>query len=370
MSLQKVIVAPDSFKGSLSAGQAADIIAQEIKAHYPSCEAVKLPLADGGEGSIEAILAAMGGRLEAAQVLSPDSREITAHFGVTPQGLAILEMAESSGLTKQIGLHPMTANTFGFGQLILRALELGLREFYLCIGGSATTDGGCGMAAALGVRFMSEAGVSFIPCGATLARIASVDTSGIDARILASNFTVLCDVTNPLYGSSGAARVYAPQKGANPEEVKVLDNGLCHLSSVFRQNSGTDYSKLPGAGAAGGLGFGCMALLGAQQISGIQAVLDLYDFKKQLIDADLIITGEGRLDDSSFMGKTLAGILQNSGSVPVVSICGVSSVKESLLEGYDLSVFEMSSGISTQESLENPERHLRRTVSKVLSSLA
>ncbi|MCL2654700.1 MAG: glycerate kinase [Coriobacteriia bacterium] len=367
--MNKVIVAPDSFKGTLSAGQAADLIAAEVAARYPNCTVVKLPLADGGEGSAETIIAASGGRIMEAQVLSPDERQITAGFGVTASGQAVLEVAASSGITQQAGLHPMTSSTFGFGQLILHALELDLRDFFLCLGGSATTDAGCGMAAALGATFLDENGTSFIPCGATLQQVARIDMSSLDQRVQGSNFTVMCDVENPLYGPCGAACVYGPQKGANPTQVRALDRGLRHIAEVFLQMFGHDYACVPGAGAAGGLGFGCQAFLNARLESGIDAILELCDFKKHLEGADLIITGEGQLDDQSLSGKALSGILRAAGNVPVISICGICDAPTSLLREHHLIVFETSKGISAKESMEHPEEHLSRTTAKALSPL-
>ena len=368
--MNKVIVAPDSFKSSLSAQQAADLIAAEVVARYPDCTVVKLPLADGGEGSVETIIAAVGGRIVTAGVLSPDDRTITTGFGVTPTNQAVIEVAASSGITRQTGLHPMTSSTFGFGQLILRALDLGLRDFFLCLGGSATTDAGCGMAAALGVKFLDATGVSFLPCGATLQQVAHIDLSGIDRRVRDSKFTVMCDVENPLYGLRGAAYVYGPQKGADPTQVAALDRGLRHIAEAFHNMSGIDYSPVPGAGAAGGLGFGCLAFLNARLESGIDAILELCDFKKHLEGADLIITGEGQLDDQSFSGKALSGILRAAGNTPVISICGTCVAPESQLRAHNLRAFETSVGTSVEESMQSPEKYLRRTVNKTLEDLS
>lgn len=367
--VKKVIVAPDSFKGTLSARQVADAIAEEIAASRPDCSIVKIPVADGGEGSVETIISAVGGSIKETLVLSPDQRQIAASFGITADGKAVLELAQSSGITKQIGLHPMTSNTYGFGQLILRALELGLRDFILCIGGSATTDGGCGMAAALGVVFLDSSSISFIPTGATLQRTASIDMSGCDQRVSECKFTVLCDVDNPLYGPNGAAYVYGPQKGADSLQVKALDEGLRQVNDVFSRILKTDYAYVPGAGAAGGLGFGCMAVLKAELASGIDTILELCAFKKHLADADLIITGEGKLDEQSFSGKVLSGILRNAGSVPVVSICGVCDCEESSLHKHNLTAFEAGEGVSAEESLANPREYVKRAIARAIQAL-
>lgn len=364
--LHKVIVAPDSFKGSLTAAQAADIIAEEIVAAYPSCEVVKIPLADGGEGSVETIISVLGGDIVQTSVLSPHEREIAAHYGITPEGTAILEVAQSSGITRQSKLNPMISNTYGFGQLILHALDQGLRDFLLCIGGSASTDGGCGMAAALGVRFIDENGIDFVPSGESLERITQIDMTGIDRRIAESTFTVLSDVTNPLFGSEGAALVFGPQKGASPQQVLQLDSGLHHLSEVVIKAIGQDYSQDLGAGAAGGLGFGCLVFLNARLESGIDSILDLLNFHEHLVDADLIITGEGKLDEQSFSGKALSGIMRSAQGVPIVVICGVCDMEQETLDGYNLVVFEASENSSIAQSFADPEQSLRQAAQKAV----
>ena len=366
MNLNKVIIAPDSFKGTISAKRAADIIGLEVNAAFPVCEVVKMPIADGGEGSVETIIAAIGGDFHEKHVLSPDDRRIDACFGIAANGVAILEMAQSSGITRQIGLHPMTSSTYGFGQLILAAFELGAREFILCIGGSATTDGGCGMAAALGAIFTDMESRSFVPCGETLCKIARIDVSDIDIRIRKSRFTVICDVENPLFGENGAAFVYGPQKGANPEQVRLLDEGLRHLGAKFYERFGIDFVNAPGSGAAGGLGAGCVAFLNATLRSGIETILKICDFEKHLDGADLIITGEGRLDEQSFSGKTLSGILRSAKNVPVWSICGVCMCNDELLQKNNLVVFETKEGITAEESMSDPEKYLAAAARKAI----
>jgi len=367
MNLNKVVIAPDSFKGSLSAAEVTEVIASAVKEAFPGCDIIRMPIADGGEGSVDAVLSAVGGYVVKTEVLSPDNRKINARFGITDNNAAVIEMAQSSGITQQIGLHPMTSNTYGFGQLILAALDRGVKTFTLCIGGSATTDGGCGMAAALGVRFTDKNGNSFIPGGETLCDIDKIDKSGIDERTADSTFTVMCDVDNPLYGSNGAAYVYSPQKGATPEQVRILDDGLRHYGAVLNEHFGQSYSEIPGAGAAGGLGAGCMAFLGAKLRSGIDALLELYNFKAQVADADLIITGEGKLDSQSFQGKVLSGILREAGDIPVWSICGISDCDEVILREKGLTVFQASEGISVEESKKEPAKYLRLAAMRACS---
>ena len=357
--LNKVIIAPDSFKGAISSIKAADTIAGEVKAAFPDCTIVKMPIADGGEGSVDTILAALGGEVFQAEVLSPDGRTIGASYGIASNKAAIIEMAQSSGITRQEGLHPMTSNTYGFGQLIIAALDRRAGDFILCIGGSATTDGGCGMATALGAKFTDSSGNSFIPCGGTLGRIARIDTSGIDRMIRESRFTVMCDVENPLHGINGAAHVFGPQKGADRGQVLELDEGLRHFGAILHNHFGRDFANTPGAGAAGGLGAGCMAFLNAELVSGIEAILKLCDFKTHLADTDLIITGEGKLDSQSFSGKVLSGILSNAGEVPVISICGMCECDDELIRKHGLAVFEAREGISIEENMRDPEKYLR-----------
>jgi len=369
MQPNKIIVAPDSFKGTLSSKQAAEIIANEITAFFPDCTVVKMPIADGGEGSVDTIIAALGGQIYSASVLSPDDRLIDASYGIATSKAAILEMAQSSGITKQTGLHPMSSSTYGFGQLILAALGQGAKEFVLCIGGSATTDGGCGMAAALGVRFFDERGNSFVPCGGTLSKIAKIDMSDTDKRIRESSFAVMCDVDNPLYGENGAAHVYSPQKGATPEQVLALDEGLRHLGDVLFGFFGIDHAGMPGAGAAGGLGAGCIAFLGAKLASGIEMILQLCDFEKHIADANLIITGEGKLDSQSFSGKVLSGLLRNAGRAPVWSICGVCDCDKETILRHGVTVFQACEGASASESLSDPEKYLRIAAGKAMMKL-
>ena len=403
-ALTKVVIAPDSFKGSLTAMQVADTIAEVVHELHPHCEVVKLPLADGGEGSIDAILSALntasnvaegkgdGGNnndadndssdsrrsdstssVHSVQVLSPDEQLIDAQFGIIHKDKgksAVLEVAQSSGITRQAGLNPMTSSTYGFGQLILAALDVGVRDFTLCIGGSASTDGGCGMAAALGVKFLDADGKYFVPNGEMLSQIESIDVSMLDSRIAQSKFTVLCDVSNPLFGLDGAAHIYAPQKGATPTQVKLLDVGLRHLSKVVTATTDRNYADFPGAGAAGGLGFGSMVFLQAELVSGIKAILDLCQFEEHLQEADLIITGEGKLDSQSFSGKALSGILQAAEEIPVISICGSNDCDEISLSEQGIKVYVISEYFTLEESMQNPESCLKMTTSKALSQLS
>ena len=366
--MNKIIIAPDSFKGSLTSAQVTETISKEIQTAFPDCNIIEMPIADGGEGSVDTIISVLGGAIHKSNVLSPDDRTIEANYGIATNGTAVLEMAQSSGITRQKNLNPMTSTTFGFGELIKAALGKGAREFVLCIGGSATTDGGCGMAAALGVEFFDSKGNKFIPSGETLSEIAKIDTKNLDKRIAECKFTVMCDVDNPLFGERGAAYIYSPQKGATPAQVLILDSGLQHFGEKLSEHFGREFYNIPGAGAAGGLGAGCLAFLGANLMSGIEAILNLCNFAKQSKDADLIITGEGKLDEQSFQGKVLSGIRKNSGNVPIWSICGVCDYDKKTLKNEGISVFETSEGISKEESMKNPEKYIKAAVQRAIAA--
>ena len=367
--MNKIVVAPGSFKGALTAKQAADIIAEEVSAAFPECDVVNIPIHGMGECNIEMIVSKIGGKVYRAQVLSPDDRQITAQYGITAYGTAIIEISQSSGITKQLGFHPMTSSTYGFGQLIMAATQWGARDFLLCLRDSATTDGGCGMAAALGVRFLDRKGNSFIPCGDTLNKIASIDMSGIDKRLTWSKFTVMRDVETPLFGTKGTAYVDGPQKGADPNQVVKLDKGLRHLGVVLHKHFGKDFANITGAGAGGGMGAGCMAFLGAKLMNRTEVMIKLFSFKKQIARADLIITGEGKLDSQSFREKGLSYILRDAGKVPVWSICGVCEYNEALLFRHNLIVFETREGISVEESVSKPALYLRSTARKAVQCM-
>lgn len=355
--MQKIIVIPDSFKGSMSSQEVTDILA-ESAGKYMDCEICRLPIADGGEGSVDCILRAKGGSRKAVMVHSPEGKWIEAAYGILSDGTAVLEIAESSGLTKQTGFCALEASTYGFGELIKAALDEGCRKFFLCLGGSATTDCGCGMAAALGIIFYDQEGRTFVPAGGTLADVSKIDCSRLDQRIRASVFTVMSDVTNPLYGPFGAAYIYGPQKGASKEETAILDAGLIHVAEVIERDCQTE-APAAGAGAAGGAGYGCTAFLGAKVVSGIDGMLELCQFDTLVKDCDLVVTGEGCLDEQSLMGKVLSGIRQHSGDREIVSFCGICKVPEKELLQYHVAAVEIARGISIQESMEKGQYYLK-----------
>ena len=341
--MKKCVVVSDSFKGTVSSREICAIAQQVIPRHFPACEVVCIPVADGGEGTVDCFVQAMGAQRVGVTVTNALGEKSAAAYARLGE-LAIIEMAAAAGLPQVGALRcPGTATTYGVGELIAHAVDSGCRKILLGLGGSATNDGGCGCAAALGVGFLDADGQSFVPVGDTLGRIARIDTAEAAALLRSVEITVMCDVTYPLYGPTGAAYVFAPQKGAVAEKVKSLDAGLRHFGDVIRSQYGLDVSAMPGAGAAGGMGAGCVALLGGTIQSGIDAVLDVTGFDRQLEGADLVITGEGRIDSQSADGKVVSGVarLTRAKGVPLIAIAG--GIADSAGAVYDIGVSAMFS---------------------------
>ena len=341
--MKKCVVVSDSFKGTVSSREICEIAQRVIPRHFPACEVVCIPVADGGEGTVDCFIQAMGAQRVEVTVTNALGEKSAAAYARLGE-LAIIEMAAAAGLPQVGALRcPGTATTYGVGELIAHAAHSGCRKILLGLGGSATNDGGCGCAAALGVRFYDADGQSFVPVGDTLGRIARIDTAEAEALLRSVEITVMCDVTNPLYGPTGAAYVFAPQKGADAEKVKSLDAGLRHFGDVIRSQYGLDVSAMPGAGAAGGMGAGCVALLGGMIQSGIDAVLDVTGFDRQLEGADLVITGEGRIDSQSADGKVVSGVARRTRAkgVPLIAIAG--GIADSAGAVYDIGVSAMFS---------------------------
>ncbi|MBR6790042.1 MAG: glycerate kinase [Oscillospiraceae bacterium] len=322
--MKKCIIIPDSFKGTLSSAEICSVMSGAVRRHWPDCEIHAIPVADGGEGTVDCFLAAMTGEkvpLDATGPFGEPVKGYYARFG----SRAVLEMAMFAGLPQAEGrLDPEKTTTFGVGEAIRKAVSDGCTEILLGLGGSCTNDGGCGMAAALGVRFYNKEGNAFIPAGGSLHDIVRIDLS--DARQLLQNvkITAMCDIDNPLYGESGAAHVFAPQKGADEAAVRRLDDGLRHLAAVIEKDQGISVAELPGAGAAGGMGAGVVAFLGGGLRPGIEAVLDMTGFDALLDGTDLVLTGEGRIDSQSLRGKVVIGTVHRAKTknVPVVAVVG------------------------------------------------
>ena len=339
MELQKIIIALDSFKGSLTSLQAAKACEQGIRHIFPSCNIITLPLADGGEGTLEALVYATKGRYVTSIVHDPLMRPVKAAYGISGDGkTTFIELAQASGLVllKPEEQNPMKTTTYGTGELIRTAIENGSRNFLMGIGGSATNDAGTGLLQALGFRFFDAENRPVHGCGENLQKIVRIDTQEVMPELAACRFHITCDVTNPLAGPMGAAYVYAPQKGATPEMVGLLDNGLRHFAGIVERECRCNISTIKGAGAAGGTGGTLAAFFHATLDSGIRLLLDALHIAKYASDADLIITGEGKIDRQSFMGKTLQGIVAfgRANNIPVIAIAGkVEQIPASLKSG-------------------------------------
>jgi glycerate 2-kinase len=323
----RVVVAPDSYKGSLSALQVAEAMERGVKAVFPDAEVRKVPIADGGEGTVEALVAATHGTIRHAAVRGPLGEAVRAAWGVLGDGeTAVIEMAAASGLplVPRDRRDPRITTTHGTGELLRAALDAGLRRVIVGIGGSATNDGGTGMARALGVRFLDAQGADLPEGGAALARLARVDLGGLDPRLAAASLLVACDVDNPLTGPRGASAVYGPQKGATPEMVRELDAALGRYAEVAQAATGREVEERPGAGAAGGLGAGLLLFTPARLRPGVAIVLETTHFDEVVRGADLVITGEGRTDFQTAMGKAPVGVAAAAKrfGVPVVCLAG------------------------------------------------
>ncbi len=325
----KIVIAPDSFKENLTSLQVAQAIEKGIRRVIPGARVVTVPMADGGEGTVQSLVDATAGKMVRKKVTGPLGDPVTARYGMLGDGVtAVIEMAEASGLplVPKDQRNPLLTTTYGTGELIIDALNRGAEKIILGLGGSATTDGGSGMAQAIGVRFLDQSGQELKQpgCGGMLASIASIDISGVDKRIRANTIIIASDVDNPLCGKKGAAHVFGPQKGADPAMVKLLDANLKHYGQLIKKTTGRDVSKLAGAGAAGGLGAGLVGFARAKLKSGIDIVVDVTGLDKYLKGADLVITGEGRVDFQTVFGKTPSGVAKaaKKHKVPVVAIGG------------------------------------------------
>lgn len=327
----KIVIAPDSFKESLAASAVAKAIEKGLKRVLPEADCVRVPMADGGEGTVEAVVTATGGRRVRRRVRGPLGQAVTATFGVLPDGSAIVEMAAASGLplVPPARRNPLKTTSYGTGQLIRAAIEGGARRIVVGIGGSASNDCGAGMAQALGAVFRDGRGraLTRVLAGGDLAAVASVELAGLAARLAGIELLVACDVRNPLCGPRGASAVFGPQKGASPAQVDLLDAHLAHFGHLIERSTGRRVMKRPGAGAAGGLGAALMGFCGGRLVPGVELIAELVGLDRALAGADLAITGEGRLDAQTAFGKTPAGVarLARARGVPVVGLGGALS---------------------------------------------
>lgn len=374
-NIVKILIASDSFKGSLSTVEVAEQIKKGILQVFPDTEFQIMPIADGGEGTVEALISNLGGRYESVQVHTPNGELTQAIYGILDNGTAVLEMAQASGLT----LVPaeerdiLTATTYGTGELIKAALDRGCRRICIGIGGSATNDAGVGMAQALGVSFRDREGQEIPWGGGSLKEIASIDMTGIDKRLKETEIIVMCDVTNPLYGPDGAASIYGPQKGATEELIAYLDQGMIHLADMVQAQTSTDIRWEKGAGAAGGLGWGLVVFAGATLKRGIEAILDICNFDERAAWADLIVTGEGQIDNQSVCGKVIDGISQRAAvhGKPVIAIAG--SVADNADGVYRVGVQSMEACVcrpmKVKQALDNAKGYLEKAAERMFRSI-
>ena len=336
-----VLLAPDSFKGTLSAVAVASTLADVLTAEDPALTAVELPIADGGEGTVDAYLKIFGGERRTRTVQSPLGHPVDAAYAILPDGTAVIETAAASGIAIEKENDAMHASSFGTGELLRDALDCGCKTVLLGLGGSAMTDGGTGFLRALGAKFLDRDESELPPGGGELLRLRRIDLSGLDPRLQTVTLRVLCDVKNPLFGPDGAAHIFAPQKGADPSQVRLLDLGLRQLAFCAANATGRDNARLPGAGAAGGMGFLLQTFCGAELRSGIDCILDAARFSDRAKTADLIVTGEGKMDAQSLMGKAPFGVASRAGQTPVAAVVGLLDAEEdAVMQGGIAKVFE------------------------------
>ncbi|MBN2850285.1 MAG: glycerate kinase [Erysipelotrichaceae bacterium] len=337
--LKRILCIPDSFKGTLSSAQIIHTVTTVMQKHLPEVQVLGIEVADGGEGSVDAFLSISGGEKIVCEVSGPRFERIESFYGILPGKIAVIEMASCAGLPLvKDHLDPLTTTTYGVGELMISAWEKGCRKMIVGLGGSSTNDGGCGAAAALGIEFFDEEGKSFVPTGGSLHRIAKIDASHPHPLIKGSEIITMCDIDNPMYGPQGAAYIFGPQKGADPANVLVLDQGLRHLAKRIEDDLKQDVSSIPGTGAAGGMGAGMVAFFHSSLQSGIETILDVAKFDELVQGCDLVITGEGRIDAQSLRGKVPIGVAKRAKKAGVPVLCIVGSIGEGLDEAYELGI--------------------------------
>lgn len=357
----KFLFASDSFKGTLSSEQIITLLDAAAKNVFPDCETMGIPVADGGEGTIDAVISVLHGSIYEVDVHGPLMEEVVSRYGETGNGAAVIEMAAASGLpmVPVDKRDPRVTTTYGTGELIKTALDRGCRDITIAIGGSATNDGGMGAMRALGIRFLDENGEELSGCGNDLARVADIDISGLHSAVKDARFTIMCDVNNPLTGPDGATYTFGKQKGGSPEILDELEQGMIHYAALIREKMGTDVDQIPGSGAAGGLGAAFCVFLKAEMKSGIETVLDLIHFDELLEGVDLVITGEGRIDWQSAFGKVPSGIGNRcrKKGIPAIAIVGGMGDKAEMIfdHGIDSIITTINGAMGLDEALERAE---------------
>ena len=369
----KIVIAPQAFKGSLSALNVATAVQKGVRRIFPDAQILTCPVADGGDGTLETLVESSGGKIMETNVADPTGKPIVAQWGAMGDGnTAVIEMARTSGLALLTleERDPLNATTYGLGEIIVSALNKGFRKFIVGIGGSATNDAGAGMAQALGIKLMDREGRNLVFGGAALQNLSVIDTSSIDQRVLESNFQIACDVNNPLTGPEGASAVYGPQKGATEENVRQLDSALGVFAEVAKRDLGKDISNLEGAGAAGGLGAGMIAFVEGHLRAGVDIVLDTVNLAEKLESADLVITGEGSIDFQTVYNKAPIGVarMAKARGIPTIGISGMLGKNYQIVHnhGIDAALSIANGPISLEESLQNAPSLISEAVEESL----
>ncbi len=369
----KIVIAPQAFKGSLSALNVANAVQKGVRRIFPDAQILTCPVADGGDGTLETLVESSGGKIMEANVTDPTGKPIVAQWGAMGDGnTAVIEMARTSGLALLTleERDPLNATTYGLGEIIVSALNKGFRKFIVGIGGSATNDAGAGMAQALGIKLMDREGRNLVFGGAALQNLSVIDTSSIDQRVLESNFQIACDVNNPLTGPERASAVYGPQKGATEENVRQLDSALGVFAEVAKRDLGKDISNLEGAGAAGGLGAGMIAFVEGHLRAGVDIVLDTVNLAEKLESADLVITGEGSIDFQTVYNKAPVGVarMAKARGIPTIGISGMLGENYRIVHNHGIdAVLSIANGpISLEESLQNAPSLISEAVEESL----
>ncbi|MDI6617682.1 MAG: glycerate kinase [Clostridiales bacterium] len=369
----KIVVAPDSYKGSLTAKEVGDNIEIGIRKVFPDAEITKIPMADGGEGTVQSLADATGGKIIKANVKGPLFNDVEAFYGILGDGkTAVIEMAAASGLplVPEDKRNPLKTTTYGTGELIMHAINRGCRNFIIGIGGSATNDGGEGMAKALGAKFEDKDGKDICLGGGALGRLEKIDTSGMDKRLRECNFVAACDVNNPLCGPDGASYVFGPQKGADDHMVKVLDSNLSNYADIIKKDLKQDIKNVPGSGAAGGLGAGLLVFLNAKLKNGIDIVIETTNLREKIKGADLVITGEGMIDFQTAFGKTPYGVAKTAKekNIPVIAIAGgIGKDARTLYDkGFDSIFSIVDKPMTLDEAIKNGSSYLQQTAERIM----
>lgn len=373
----RFVIAPDSFKESLSAVQAAQAMQRGILRQFPDAICRLVPLADGGEGTVDALLNACAGQKVACRVRGPlPQQQVESYFALMDEGkTAVIEMAKANGihLIPLAQRNPALTSTYGTGEMIRQALDLGVSKIVIGLGGSVTNDAGSGMVQALGVKFLDQAGLEVQPCGGNLKQICEIDLSALDARLATTEMLIASDVNNPLCGEYGASAIFGPQKGATPELVKILDQNLGYFANLVETTLGVNVQHQAGAGAAGGLGFGLLAFARAKIQSGVELLIQQTGLAEKIAQADVVLTGEGKIDRQTFMGKTPFGVAQVAKSLnkPVYAFAGVIGEDiEPLLEAGLTQIIGINPpDISVEDAIRNAENNLTDSVENVMQSL-